>query len=141
MFAKVQINEHKPMKICKASAALKNGAPVAYAPATETVSAATGADPMYVVISAQKFEGMNAILEPNDAQFEDIAANDLCIRMPLERGDIIATTEVTTSSLSVGDKLTATSGKFAKASSGGNCVYLGAYENPWGLNMYRIEVL
>lgn len=140
MFAKLQYNELKPVMIVKASADLVNGAPVSYAPATGTVGVATGADPMYVVTSAQKFEGINAVIEPSDDMLEEIKNGELCLRIPLERGDRFATTEVS-GTPALGDKLTATSGKFAKASTGGNCAYCGTYDNPWGLAMHIIEVL
>ena len=143
MFVEVQINEMKPRKICTADGALTNGAAVAYDPATGKLSAATG-DVMYVVTNAKNFDGINAVMEPTEAEHEAIANGDLCIRVPLELGDIIATTEVTATSLSAGDHVKASAGKFIKdtaQSPTGKLVFLGAYENPWNLDMYKIEVV
>ena len=143
MFAEVQINELKPRMICVANEALTNGAPVAYTAATRKLAKATGAT-KYVVTNAKNYDGINAVKEPTDAEHETIASGDLCIRVPLELGDVFATTEVTTTSLSAGDPVIASAGKYIKDTadtSDSGLVYLGAYDNPWGLNMYSIEVI
>lgn len=143
MFCEVKINEFKPRAICVASEALTNGAPVAYTASTRKLSKATGAS-HYIVTNAKNFDGINAVKEPTDAEHEAIAADALCIRVPLELGDIIATTEVTTTSLSAGDPVIPSAGKYIKdtaQSSTSGLVYLGEYENPWGLNMYMIECI
>ena len=143
MFCEIQINELKPRAICVASEALTNGAPVAYNPATRKLSKATGAS-HYIVTNAKNFDGYNAAFEQTDAEHEAIAADGLCIRVPLELGDIVATTEVTTTSLSAGDPVIPSSGKYIKdtaTTSTSGLVYLGAYDNPWGLNMYMIECI
>lgn len=145
MFAEVQINELKPRAICVANGALTNGMPVAYAVTengrTLTKATATTKD---IVTNAKNFDGINAIMEQTDAEHEEIVDGALCIRVPLEKGDIIATTELTTTGLSVGDPLTVSAGKYVKDSSqspAGDLVYGGEYENPWGLNMYKVEVV
>ena len=141
MFAEVQINELKPRKICVANEALTNGAPVSYNAANGKLSKASAAS-HYVVTNAKNYDGINAVKEPTDAEHEAIAADALCIRVPLELGDIFATTEVTTTNLSAGDPVIPSSGKYIKdtaQTSTSGLVYLGAYENPWGLNMYMIE--
>lgn len=141
MFAEVQINELKPRAICVANEALVNGAPVAYNAATRKLSKATGKS-LYVVTNAKNFDGINAVKEPTDAEHEAIAADALCIRVPLELGDIFATTEVTTTNLSAGDPVIPSAGKYIKDTAGtstSGLKYLGVYDNPWGLNMYMIE--
>ena len=143
MFVEVQFNELKPRMICTANEALVNGAPVAYTAATRKLAKATAAT-KYVVTNAKNYDGINAVMEPTDAEHEAIASGDLCIRVPLEIGDVFATTEVTTTNLSVGDPITVATGKFAKDTAqtpAGGMVYLGTYDNPWGLNMYMIEVI
>ena len=143
MFVEVQINEMKPRAICVASEALTNGAPVAYNAATRKLSKATGAS-HYIVTNAKNFDGYNAVFEQTDAEHEEISADGLCIRVPLELGDIIATTEVTKGSLAAGDPVIPSAGKYIKdtaQSSTSGLVYLGEYENPWGLNMYMIECI
>lgn len=141
MFCEVQINEMKPRAICVANEALTNGAPVAYAPATRKLSKATGAS-HYIVTNAKNYDGINAVKEPTEAEHEEIASGDLCIRVPLELGDIIATTELTTTDLSAGDPVVPSAGKYVKdtdSPSTSGLVYLGAYDNPWNLNMYMVE--
>ena len=141
MFAIVQYNELKPRAISVANEALTNGAAVAYNPATRKLSKATGAS-HFVVTNAKNFDGINAVMEQTDAEHEEIKANDLCIRVTLQLGDIFATTEVTTTSLSAGDPVIPSAGKYIKdtaQTSTSGLVYLGTYENPWGLNMYMIE--
>ena len=141
MFAEVQINELKPRAISVANEAMTNGAPVAYDTATRKLSKATGAS-HYVVTNAKNFDGYNAAFEQTEAEHETIASGALCIRVPLELGDIFATTEVTTTDLSAGDAVIPSAGKYVKDTadtSTSGLVYLGAYENPWNLNMYMIE--
>ena len=141
MFCEVQINELKPRAICVASEDLTNGAAVAYNAATRKLGKASAAS-HYVVTNAKNYDGINAVKEPTDAEHETITSGDLCIRVPLELGDIFATTEVTTTNLSAGDAVIPSAGKYVKdtaATSTSGLVYLGAYENPWNLAMYMIE--
>ena len=141
MFCEVQINELKPRAICVANEALTNGAPVDYTPATRKLAKAAGAS-HYVVTNAKNFDGINAVKEPTDAEHETIASGALCIRVPLELGDIFATTELTTTNLSAGDAVIPSAGKYVKDTadtSTSGLVYLGAYDNPCGLDMYMVE--
>lgn len=143
MFAEVQINELKPRMICTANEELKNGAPVVYTPATRKLAKAS-VDTKYVVTNSKNYNGINAVKEPTDAEHETIASGDLCIRVPLELGDVFATTEVTTTGLSAGDPVTADAGKYVKddaTAPAGGMIYLGRYDNPWNLDMYMIEVV
>ena len=143
MFAEVQINELKPRMICTANEALVNGAPVAYTAATRKLAKGTGAS-KYVVTNAKSYDGIYAVKEPTDAEHETIASGALCIRVPIELGDVFATTEVTTTSLSAGDAVIPSAGKYIKdtaTTSTSGLVYLGQYENPWGLDMYLIECI
>lgn len=139
MFVEVQINELKPRMICKANGALVNGMPVTYAATANgrTLTKATAATP-YIVTNAKNYDGINAIMEQTDAEHETIADGALCIRVPLELGDLFATTEVTATGASVGDKMGITAGKYAK-NENGQFLFHGAYENPWGLTMYTLE--
>ena len=145
MFAVLQYNELKPRAICVADGALINGTPVAYSVSANgrKLTKAT-AHTKDIVTNAMNFDGINAILEQTDAEHEAIADGALCIRVPLEKGDIIATTELTTTGLSVGDALTVSAGKYVKDSGNtpaGDLVYGGVYDNPWGLDMYIVEVV
>lgn len=141
MFVEVQINELKPRAICVANGAMVNGAAVSYDPATRKLSKASG-ESHYIVTNAKNFDGLNAIFEQTDAEHEEIKDGALCIRVPLELGDIVATTEVVAAGLNTGDPVVADGGKYVKdsaVSSTSGLVFLGAYENPWNLNMYMIE--
>ena len=139
MFAEVQINELKPRMICVADGALVNGAPVSYeATSTGRKLTAATADTPYVVTNAKNYDGINAVMEPTDAEHEEILDGDLCIRVPLELGDLFATTEVTAGSAEVGAKFGVSGGKYA-ADENGKFVFHGAYENPWNLQMYTLE--
>lgn len=139
MFKEVQINELKPRMICVADGALVNGAPVTYtAASTGRKLAAANADTPYVVTNAKNYDGINAVMEPTDAEHEAILNGELCIRVPLELGDLFATTEVTAGSAAVGDKFGVSSGKYV-ANANGKFVFHGAYENPWNLEMYTLE--
>ncbi len=141
MFCEVQINELKPRAICVANADMTNGAAVAYDAATRKLSKATGKS-LYVVTNAKNYDGINAVKEPTDAEHETIASGDLCIRVPLELGDIFSTTEGTTTNVTVGNPVIPSGGKYIKDTAGtstSGLKYLGTYDNPWGLNMYMIE--
>lgn len=141
MFCEIQINELKPRMICTANEALVNGAPVAYTAATRKLAKASDAS-HYVVTNAKNFDGINAVMEPTDAEHETIESGALCIRVPLELGDVFGTTEVTTTSLSAGDPVIPSAGKYVKDTadtSTSGLIYLGKYDNPWGLDMYAIE--
>ena len=143
MFAIVQYNELKPRAICEASEAMTNGAPVAYTASTRKLSKATGAS-HYVVTNAKNYNGINAVMEPTDAEHETISTGDLCIRVPLQLGDIFATTELTTTNLSAGDAVIPSAGKYVKDTAGTSAsglVYLGTYDNPWDLKMYLVECI
>lgn len=139
MFVRVQAHELKPIMNVTAGEELVNGAPVAYAADGAVTKANAETD--YVVVSAECWEGKNACIAPTDADFEKIEAGALCLRFPVEIGDVIATTEVEgAESLVVGDALVAKNGKFAKAGAGEHTyAFGGVYENPWNLKMYRVE--
>lgn len=140
MFVEVQYNELKPRMLCVANEALVNGAPVAYTPATRKVAKATAVT-KYVVTNAKNYDGINAVMEPTDAEHEAIASDSICIRVPLELGDVFATTEVTATGLAAGNYIGVSAGKYVKSTDATNLVYLGKYDNPWGLDMYEIEVI
>lgn len=141
MFVEIQINELKPRMICTANEALTNGAPVSYTAATRKLAKASGAS-HYVVTNAPSYDDIYAVMEPTAAEHETIESGALCIRVPLELGDVFGTTEVTTTSLNAGDHVIPSAGKYVKdtaTNSTSGLVYLGRYDNPWGLDMYTIE--
>lgn len=133
----LQVTEGKQIQIVKAGAALKRGAPVTKSVAADTVAAATG-DAVFLVDNAPNYNGINAAIIPDDAAFEDIASGALCLAVPVYVGERYATTELTIGSLSKGDKITASSGKFV-ADADGKWAYGGTYSDPTGLTMYIVE--
>lgn len=139
MFARVQTSLFVPVMICTAGEDLKNGAPVDCSIGRELTKAT--AEPDYVVVAPVNFDGINAAIEPNDAAFEDIKSGKMCLRYVPHDGDVFATDQITASGLTAGDALTASSGKFVKATANGTYkyVYVGKYDNPWGLDMHAIE--
>lgn len=133
----LEVTEGKQIQIVKAGAALKRGAPVAKSVANDNVTAATG-DPLFLVDNAPNYDGVNAAIIPDDAAFEDIASGTLCLAVPAYVGERYATTELTVGSLSKGDTLTASAGKFV-AGENGKWAYGGTYSDPTGLTMYIVE--
>lgn len=137
MFVRVQAHEMKPIMNCVASEEMVNGAPAAYTAYGKLEKA--DAETKYIVVSAEDFTGKNACIEPTDAEHEVIKEGDLCLRFTMEIGDVIATDQITATGLDVGDALVPNAGKFVKSESATAYVYGGAYENPWGLDMHRVE--
>ena len=139
MFVRVQAHEMKPIMNCVAGEDMINGAPAAYTAYGNLVNAT--AETKYIVVSAEDLTGKNACIEPTDADHEQIKTGALCLRFPMEVGDVIATDQIAAAGLKVGDALTAKAGKFEKAEGATAYVYGGAYENPWGLDMHRVECI
>lgn len=141
MFVRVQAHEMKPLMNCVAVANLVSGAPVKYEAPKHLNYANANSD--YIVVAAENFNGLNAVIEPTDAYFDKIKEGDLCLRFPFEVGDVIATTEVEApeSGELVGIGMHVENGKFVEGFDGDNPEYvcLGIYDNPWGLEMYKIE--
>lgn len=138
MFVRVQAHEMKPIMNCVAGEALVNGAPVAYDAANASLTKAS-AETNYIVVAAENFNGHNACIEPNDAAFEEIKSGALCLRFPVEVGDVIATDQITATGLTVGDYVVPSAGKFVESENATAYVYGGEYDNPWGLSMHRVE--
>ena len=139
MFVRVQAHEMKPIMNCYANEDMVNGAPAAYTAYGKLAKA--NAETKYIVVSAENFDGINACIEPTDADHETIKAGALCLRFPMEVGDVIATDQITATGLNIGDALVPAAGKFVKSESATAYVYGGAYENPWGLDMHRVECI
>lgn len=141
MFVRVQAHEMKPIMNCVAANELVSGAPVCYNAPKQLETATANSD--YIVVAAENFNGMNAVIEPTDADFGKIKEGELCLRFPFEVGDVIATTEVVVpeSGEVEGIGMHVEGGKFVHGNVGKTLEYicLGVYDNPWGLEMYKIE--
>lgn len=134
----VEANTNKALSVMyTASAAMKRGAFVTPDESNMTVGPATGAT-QYLVDVAPNYDGINAVIEPTDADFEDIKEGDRVILVPVLIGEKYATSEVDKGSLNAGDKISATSGK-AAANASGDWVYCGEYSDPTGIKMYTVK--
>lgn len=120
-----------------ASAAMTRGAFVTPNEADMTVGPATGAT-QYLVDVPKNYDGINAVIEPSDADFEEIKEGDRVILVPVLIGEKYATSEVTKGSLTAGDKIAATAGK-AAADESGDWEYCGEYSDPTGIPMYVVK--
>ena len=140
MIRDLQANTSKPVQIVVATADVTRGAPVVYDAATNKIVAAT-ADGFGFVDISPNYDGINAYRTPTDADFEEIKAGDLCLYKSYCHGERIATNQITMASVTAGTKLTVTGGKLAKASTGGDWVYVGPYTDPDFDDMHIIQHL
>ena len=132
----LQVNVAKNLPNVKAKTELKNGAAVAYNPASNEVENATGKC-LYLVKAAEVYNGYNAVRMPSDGEFETIPTGGICHMVPVYVGERYATTEVTADGLTAGARIAASAGKFV-ASGEGEWQYVGEYADPTGLKMYEI---
>ena len=148
MLRYLQVLKDKPIQIVPAGKDLTRGGCVVKDIANNEVLIAgslSGNTPntgFFLVDNAPNYNGINAIIAPTDADFENIVEGDLCLLVPTFVGERYATTEVDDArSLSVGDALIAVDGMFSAASGGVayEWVYGGTYSDPTGLNMYIVE--
>lgn len=141
MLRYLQVTENKPVKITTASVAVKRGAPITVDFTDGTVAPATAGTGLYLADVAKNYDGINAIIEPTDGDFEDIKVGGKVLRVVPFVGDRFATTEVTAAGLVAGDPLVATAGKFVKAGSAKDYefVYGGTYADPSVENSYIVE--
>lgn len=139
MYRALQVYSGKPIEIVKAGGALTRGMVATYAPATGTVTAATGTDAVCFVDVAPNYNGINAAITPNDTAFEKVEEGDLVLKVVPNHGEHFATNQITASGLKAGDLLQASAGKLVKASgSVGQFVYVGAYSDPDFSDMHEV---
>lgn len=125
---------NRPIKATyKASEDMKQGMAVALDIANAEVDKATGVGD-YIVDVPKKYEGLYAIVNPEDDAFEDIETGDLVLVIPTYIGDRFATDQITSAGLSVGDPLDVAAGLFVEATSNDayQYVYGGTYADPTG---------
>lgn len=143
MLRYLQVLKDKPIQILPALGDLTRGAPVGKdyvdggvfpAGTSETITAT------YLVDNAPNYDGINAVIAPTDADFEEIKEGDLCLLVTTFEGERYATTEVDQEYL-VGTPLKAVGGEFQAAAVGATYawVYGGPYADPTGLPMHIIE--
>lgn len=124
MLVRLMEHEIKPVKQVVATADVKRGAPI---------------DTNYIIDVPKNYDGINAVIEPGELDFEDIKAGQMYNRIPVLLGDRYATTEVDgATALNVGDTIGDNgTGKFA--STGTGYIFGGEYDNPFGVKMYIVE--
>lgn len=122
----------KSAQIVAATSAMKNGAPLD--------------DGHFVAVREIQYDGLNAVYNPRLKDNDDIKVGDLYTRIPVLKGERIATDQVTSgSTLAEDDPITVTDGKFAKetvaegGTAKGGYKFCGEYSNPYGVTMYILE--
>ena len=121
---------------------MTKGAPVAVDFSDETVAAETAGLGTKLVDINPVYEDLFSIIEPTDADFETAEAGTRVRVIQTLPGEMYATSEITADSLTEGDPLKVTSGKFVKATDGTDAyawVYRGEYSDPTGIEMHRIS--
>jgi hypothetical protein len=125
---------NRPIKATfKASEAMKQGMAVSLDIPNSEVDKATGVGD-YIVDVPKKYEGIYAVVNPEDDAFEDIDQGDRVLVIPTYVGDRFATDQITITGLSAGDPLDVANGLFIEATSNDayQWIYVGTYSDPTG---------
>ena len=139
MLRYLQVLKDKPIQILEAGEDLVRGSAVVKNYETGKVEAASDSG-LFLVDNAPNYDGINAIIAPTDADFENIASGALCLLVPTVIGERYATSAISPSDFEVGDPLTVSMGEFVSGSTG-YCewVYGGVYNDPTGIPMGIVE--
>lgn len=116
MLRYLQVKQNKAVPVLVANADLTAGAVIAKSASTGKVDVATGAGD-YLVDCAKSYGGINAVVNPTDAESTAIASGARCQVVPTFVGERYATSEAVVTYADVGDPLNATAGKMGKAAS------------------------
>ena len=136
----LQVTEGKELPIRTAAEAMTRGGLITVDYTDDTVDKATANTGFSFVDVAPNYDGINAMVSPTDSAFEDISDGALIITVPAYVGERYATSELTIGTLSKGDLIVASSGKFVAASSGtAEWRYGGLHSDPSGITMYIVE--
>lgn len=140
MIRALKVQTGKPISIFVASEAMTRGCPVTVDFSDETVDKATATGGIYLVDVPNNYDGLNAVIPPNDTQFENIVEGQKVLVIPTKVGERYATTELTLGAIVAGDGLKASGGKFVEAAANDvvEWKYVGTYADPTG-TMYAIE--
>lgn len=141
MIRELETVQGKSVELLLTSAEVTKGAPIAIDYSDETVAPATAGLGTLLVDINPVYEGLTAIVEPTDADFETVKEGTRVRVIQTLPGEMYATSELTKGDLTEGDPLKVTSGKFVKAeaTNGYAWVYRGEYSDPTGIAMYRIS--
>jgi len=103
-------------------------------------------DGHFVAMREIQYNGENAVYTPRPKDNDDIKTGDLYTRVPVLKGERIATDLVTDAAgLTQDDPITVTDGKFAKETVAGDGAakggykFCGEYANTLGVTMYILE--
>lgn len=140
MYRALQVNVAKNVEIVTAGEDLTRGMAVVYDPATKSV-AKTGAGDLCLLDVTPKYEGVNAVIAPNDSAWEEVKAGELVLKITLYTGEHYATNQIDAEGLTAGDKLVAQDGKLVKGEVGAKFAYVGTYADPTFGDMHEIYVL
>lgn len=125
MLSRLVEQSNKPITQVVAAEALKRGTPL------------EGGE--YFADVPKNYDGVYSVMPPREKDSENIAVGDRYNRIPTRIGERYATTELTVGSLSVGDRVTVSGGKFVAGSNSDSWLYQGVYANPYDLDMYIVE--
>lgn len=141
MVRNLSVITSKNIPIAVAGENMTRGMAVVQNHADGTVKKANGEDEIFLVDVAMNYDGINAVVNPTDKDFETIKTGDKVLLIPVQFGESYATTEVTATGLGKGDYLKTAAGKFIKATTGDKTgfVYADPYSDPTGLTMYEIK--
>lgn len=140
MLRMLQVKANKPIKTTYAAGAtMTTGMLVSLDHVNSEVDKATDAG-YYLVDIEKNYDGINAVVPPEDDTCEAIAQYAKVKVIPTEIGERYATDQITISGVSVGDPLEATAGLFTEATSGDTYrwVYCGTLADPTG-TLYIVE--
>lgn len=142
MIRELETVQNKPVELLLTSAQVTKGAPVDIDYEDETVAAATDGLGTKLVDINPVYEGIYSIVEPTDADFETAETGTRVRVIQTLPGEMYATSELTKGSLTEGNPVKVSSGKFVAATEGTDdyaWVYRGEYSDPTGIAMYRIS--
>lgn len=134
MFRFLQVKENKPVMNVVAAAQMVTGTVVDKTLADDTVAAATSGLGEYFVDAPKDYTGLNAAVNPSDADSTTIASAARCIVVPTAIGERYATSQATVTTADVGDPLNVSNGSLVKAASESayQWIYGGNYVDPTG---------
>lgn len=136
MIRELETVQGKPVELLLTSAAVKKGAPVDVDSEDKTVKATADGLGTKLVDINPTYEGINSIVDPTDADFEEAKAGVRVRVIQTLPGEMYATSELDTATLKDGEPLKASNGKYVKAESGAFAwEYRGIYSDPTGIKM------
>jgi hypothetical protein len=141
MLRYLQTQQNKPVEILPVDGDTKRGAVVTKDITNGEIEAVTSGLGEALVDVSPSYDGSYAATNPTETSFETIKDGAKGIYVPAVLGDRFATTEITATYAKKGHPLTATNGKFVKASGAASYqwIYGGAYQDPTGLATHIVE--